>query len=300
MRLMIALFAAAILAQSQPPVPRSRKDAGSEQKEAAPQKDKVSRQNGVSQPPITINQYNSTPSNREERQAGEEQKQSTTLKDVSDLLLAFFTLILAGATILLARVAYLQWKTMEGHERALSAMASHMESGLEEAARAAKAAADTARIAHENFTHAYRPRLAVRFVTIHGIERFDEVWGEFLAVNVGETKAILKGYWCDVVPLDGSLPTTPAYADKSEKPLANIELLPSESTYVSFPDLEERHRPSDFPEYQLMRQGELYVLGWIKYADTAGREHRKGFAFVYIRNHQRFEPVKQEDYHYDD
>jgi hypothetical protein len=301
MRLILALLAVAILAQSQQTVPSLGNASVGKQEKTNGQSKQVSEQNEQPQSPVVINQYyDSHVRNRPEGSANTEEKHSISLEEISTVLLALFTLILAGATILLARVAYLQWKTMEGHERALSAMATHMESGLNETAKAANAATETAKVAHENFTHAYRPRLAIRFMTIHGVEHFEDSWGEFLAVNVGDTKAVLKGYRCDIVPLDANLPTIPPYAGLAEKPLTGIELLPSESTYISFPDYGRKSKPNDFSEYRLMRQGEIYVVGWIRYADGVGREHRKGFAFLYIRNHQRFEPVKNDDYHYDD
>jgi hypothetical protein len=301
MRLIVALLAVAILARSQQSVPSLGNAGVNKQEKSNGQNKQVSDQNKQLQSPVVINQYyDSQVRNRPEGDTNTKEKHSISLDEISTALLALFTLILAGATILLACVAYLQWKTMKGHERALSAMATHIESGLNETAKAANAAAETARVAHENFTHAYRPRLAIRFMTIHGVEPFGDSWGEFLAVNVGDTKAVLKGYQCDIVPLDANLPTIPPYAGKDEKPLTGIELLPSESTYMSFPDYGQKPKPNDFSEHKLMRQGELYVLGWIRYADATGREHRKGFAFLYIRDSRCFEPVRQEDYHYDD
>lgn len=143
MRLALMFFAAVILAQSQPPPPSLGKEAKSEQKNSATQKQQVQPNNNQPQPsPITVNQYATQPQSGDKPQANAEQDKSPsneTIIAIGTVLLFFATMFLALATAVLCVVAILQWRTLEAHKEA-----------FEELAGAATMSANTAREALEN------------------------------------------------------------------------------------------------------------------------------------------------------
>jgi hypothetical protein len=142
MRPCLALLVAGIaLAQSQPPLPREQ--AIHKKEKATSEQKRIGTQNEQPQSPVTINQYYSNIGDGPKRHSAAEDKYNGLLEAInagSTVLLAIFTIVLAGATIILARIAYLQWQTMKDHKTAFETIAEHLEEGLAETKKTADAA----------------------------------------------------------------------------------------------------------------------------------------------------------------
>jgi hypothetical protein len=294
------LFSAALLlaalslaqTQSQPPFPTPGKESRREQKQAASQDTQLSQHTPQAQPtPLTIK-----PNTTEIRTDGAEKNNGASLEfinTVSTAFLAVFTLLLAVAMAALCVVAYFQWRTMQGHEKALRGMASHMSDGLAETRKATNTA-------HETFVNAHRPRLTIRFIAADGIEQVNPISGRFLVFNTGDTKAFLIRCYSEIVIYKDGLPATTPYEGKIGEPFVDIELIPGQSTPVVFPTGGPKAPPEEYRDFDLQRHGYIYLIGWIEYSDEAKRVHKLGFARKYDRQTRRFARESDPDYEYDD
>lgn len=309
MRPYIALLIVGIcFAQSQPPSPTSREDAHGKQTNRTARDEHIATKdeqpkNGV----VIVNQYNPAPNDRDKREQASEHDKSTVkewIDTISTVLLAGSTIMLFLATVALGIIAYFQWRTMQGHHAALTNMAAHMESGLAETVKAASAARDSAETANRTFVASHRPRLEVRFMSDNGIAQIKAITGRFILCNIGDTRATLIRGYSEVIPLPFDRDRLPAATPYERQPGAafiDIELLPGNSTPVTFPTIApKKPEPSDAREHDLETRGNIYVIGWIDYTDDTGIVHRKGFARRYYRDTKRFERVNDQDYEYDD
>jgi hypothetical protein len=145
MRLLTVLLLALACqsAQSQPS-PTPPKGGQVEQQKYPANQGQIQSDDGVSKRGSIIinNQVSATPSDRTEKGNSQKAQQESSLQGISDGLLALFT-------ALLVVVAVLQWLTMRGHARELTAVAEHLRDGLQQTKKAAEAAIKTANLTEE-------------------------------------------------------------------------------------------------------------------------------------------------------
>jgi hypothetical protein len=287
--------------QSQPPTPTPTKNSAVKKQNTPANQQQVGSNNEQTEPGVTvINQFYPQYDSRDKEKSEDRQNSNTFLEKVSTALLAFFTFLLFVATAVLCYIARLQWRTMVAHKQSLEAMAAHMENGLAETTKAANAARDSAKTSEQTFVASHRPRLTVRFMSADGIEQVNPISGRFLLFNTGDTKAKLIRGHSEVVIYVGNLPATTPYEGNIGDPFVDVELIPGDSVPVTFPTVPQEQEPGEIRDYDLHRDGNIYVIGWIAYSDPSGRVHRKGFAYRYNRITKRFQREPDEDYEYDD
>jgi hypothetical protein len=201
-------------------------------------------------------------------------------------------------TVVIAVVYYLQLKAMR--------------EAVDEARKASDASRDSADAAKQAFLTTHRPRIAVKFMWIQGMEHMSQgLSGQFRVFNSGETKAILQSYYSNII----ILPTLPAMAPLQEDGHEFTgELLPGEFTQghlptggvktVNFQELNAlRNRIEDVRKHGKDTESNphnLFVVGWIKYLDEGKVPRTVGFCKKYNFATHRFEREADEDYEYGD
>jgi hypothetical protein len=290
MRLLLVLLLCQLL-QSQPPSPTPRKNAGNEEKQKGSQYGQVPDHNNQPQTPVTINQFYSLPGNWPEGKGPSEQKHGPSLDEISTLLLAFFTLVLAGATGLLARIAYLQWRTMEGHERAFAAIAAHIKSGLEETKKAANAALLNAKA----LMNAERPWMLLTKTRgpgsgwylpddpgiVPGMAFDFKVFGN-KPVRITDRKFILRPVSAKIGtrPLEPDLPLVPDYGPRQVGLPAAGEMMTPEHTFLIHCTLDARLSEA---EWENLRDERTLMCahGFIKYIDPFAEQRETRVCYVW-------------------
>jgi hypothetical protein len=132
--------------------------------------------------------------------------------------------------------------------------------------------------------------------------------GHFWLFNTGETVAILKQSYSDVIVSD-HLPARAPYEDKAGRPFADAELRPGQSIRVEFPTVRGAITRSEYITLRNCREAarsgkdapdHLYVIGWIEYIDEAKQQRRMGFCRRYNFRLEVFEREPHPDYEYGD
>jgi hypothetical protein len=178
--------------QSQPPSPTQAKKASNQQKKTTTKEQSGNPNNHQPQPgQITVNQYNSNPDDQGTTDTAKEKNEAASRERINTLsteLLAASTFLLFVATGALCVVAVRQWRTMQGHERALTQMGTYMSQGLAETAKAASAAGMSAKAAlstAEGFMNSERAWLIIE------TSEMDMTQAVFKFTNYGRTPARL-------------------------------------------------------------------------------------------------------------
>ena len=200
------------------------------------------------------------------------------------------TFLVTIFTGVLAWLAYRQW-------RAMVAQAEYMRGQLE--------------ATRQMFAATRRPRLAIRYMSATDGVRHQRVNGTFDLFNVGEINAVLRASYSEILAVD-RLPAVAPYEGDHGRPFVDTALLPGQSIRVAFPTtprdltfaefavIGNRTETAANPHLNLGRTGELYVLGWVEYADDAGAIRMMGFCRKYNFLTERFERYADPDYEYDD
>lgn len=295
MRLALLLFAAVMLVQSQPPSPTPGKESRSKQKESATNEKQVQSDSNQRPPiPVTVNQYNAEPNNRDKAQNNAEQNKSASrewINTFSTVLLALFTLLLAVATAALCGVAILQWRTMKRHEEAFKGIATSMSEGL----AATRISADAAKRSSDILVNTERawlrvvsvlPTRIVLSTTLPNVNEF-----VFDLENKGRTAASLTGpYRGKFHMLHGieTLPEIPDYGQiaglipEHESPMYGRLLAPGElngqiSQKCVSPAITEEVA-NGIRDHKFR----LYFYASLKYFDCADQERELQFCYVFM------------------
>jgi hypothetical protein len=157
-----------------------------------------------------------------------------------------------------------------------------------------------------------RPRITVRnfyfskmkgtgaiYSVPSGIEVGSVCSGQFYIANSGGSRACIQEIDCRVWvdEEDGPLPAKRPY--EGEMGMQEKKVLLSGQ---SIPYLFSRANPLQFntPTRLGFKSANLYVLGWIGYTDDLGIYRRMGFCRRYDTSKDRFLPVDDADYEYED
>src|SRR5262249_4047159 len=132
--------------------------------------------------------------------------------------------------------------------------------------------------------------------------------GQFFVHNVGASDAILKKEYSEIF-IGNYLPAINPYFGKHGRELVDVLLKPGESTAITFPTVKLEQTYRHFRQWQhfMGRTGiqggpnssELFLIGWIRYADSSGRERVFGYSRKFDWLTQRFKRIQDEDYEYD-
>jgi hypothetical protein len=125
----------------------------------------------------------------------------------------------------LAWLAYRQW-------RAMVEQAEYMRGQLEATQRM--------------FASTRRPRLTIRYMSATNGLRSQSIYGHFYLLNVGETNAILRASYSEIIVADRLPATAPYVGEKGTRFVETALLLPGQSIRVSFPTTP---RDLTFPEF---------------------------------------------------
>jgi hypothetical protein len=186
---------------------------------------------------VTVNQYAAEP------RAQEHYSKSEPGIDLSAWSLVLFTAALAA-------VAVLQWGTMRRHECALKAMQGAPSTGLAETKKAAEAAKQSADAAERTYLASHRPKLRIRFVVTQILAGGTCIDGDFLAFNTGETAAVLRRCYSEVIVGDSLPPRSDLYMQGGE--MLKGRLVQGQSVTIKFPSGGPKQIETD--EYMAIRR----------------------------------------------
>ena len=224
------------------------------------------------------------------------------------------TILEALSTLVIAILAYCQWRTLKEHKKAFESMAGHLESGLVQTTIAANAAKGSADAAKQSFVLSHRPKLSIRFM--NPTEKYADaipISGSCQVFNTGETKAVLDRQWFEIV-IGKHLPAVAPYQGKHGKRFVDETLVPGNPVEIIFPtdepraiNTEEYIALANHRDFVQARSGErpthaedLFVVGWISYFDETKTSRTVGFCQRYNFWTERFERVADFDYEYGD
>jgi hypothetical protein len=297
MRLVVALFVAAILAQSQQPSPTPPKVGQVDQQKHPTDQTQVRPQDEVPKgsPIIINNQLSASPSDRTEQTDRNKSQDDAPSKWISDELLALFT-------ALLVVVAVLQWLTARGHERELIAMAGNMRRSL---ILTQRPHLTVRRIMLDE------PAYGNRFISARiGEAPFKpdvSISGRFSLVNRGNGLARIIDSSCAFL-----IAGPPDRLPREFKPHQGIWTPPIPIGTVLQPgQIEECKFLGKGPSLEAYKYAystdnpppegiHFYVTGWISYADELGLTRRTNFCRQYAHPLDRFFPVADSDYENED
>ena len=198
------------------------------------------------------------------------------------------------------------------HRTALAAKAS-----ADAAQESADAAHDSVVATNKSFIATHRPKLTTRFFFVpNGVGRgIVPIIGNFLVFNTGESQAILRRSYSEVVFADNLPARSAAYVIGEGATDVTQALAPGESRALDFPtnvpeeytfkEYSGIHNRQDAAEKDPIRQknwpwDNLFIVGWIEYMDEAGRSRKAGFCRKYDFVTKRFEVEEDPDYQYED
>jgi hypothetical protein len=177
-------------------------------------------------------------------------------------------------------------------------------------------------LARAEFISTHRPRLRIRNVVVREPQdAYGKKWprfhpgqivrGQFFIANVGSGRAdILEGH-CSVYWTNDGLPMARPYEGKRDNlAVVSNTLLSGESTHVLFQS--ETLVGQEGPTFGMrtILGHNLYVMGWVTYADGNGNVRRTAFCREYFKNKGpngeivgtggRFFPVDNPDYEHEE
>lgn len=215
--------------------------------------------------------------------------------------LAEYTLYLVYVTIILAIIAFGQFMMFLRQLRLL-------DQSTTQGKIAASAAKDNSDLAHKEFISSHRPKLLVRRIT-HSISQIGQ--NAFLGinyeiVNVGDTPAnvietsefaFFPKHVGDKIENPYIIPPYNGTISRRIKPLASGE------TYVFTyrRDAIDLGNQSDFvDEFGGVNTDHMIFFGFVIYEDMNGRKRKTAFMRQYDRIAQRYSPINDPDYEYQD
>jgi hypothetical protein len=151
---------------------------------------------------------------------------------------------------------------------------------------------------HEEFIAAHRPKLTIRFIDL-STQSNEPLTVTFVLANSGQTRAIIKNSLVDL-QFHTDLPT-PNYSDGQDV-IGRIDLEPAafmEGVFVKQMIAQTAITGRSMQE-TLNFGASLYFVGVIQYTDANGTWRRMCFCRKYNRSTERFDPVSDPDYEYED
>jgi hypothetical protein len=239
---------------------------------------------GSKENPLFVNVVPSSDAEKRAAEEREDRKQASTIEDRLGRYTLWLVITTAGlviATAVLGAVAIWQGRLLRGQIQ----------------------------LAREEFISTHRPRLRVSNFDTHspgdirqGREPFKQnetVAGQFYITNVGGTTAIVTAIGCWVNWWTGSLPRVRPYEGKDPNTRIQSSLAPGQSMPILFNS--EEPLPQDIGSIRQRSSGwGLYVLGWIEYRDVMGYRRRTEFCREWRPETQRYAPVNDNDYEYEE
>lgn len=183
--LLLGLFCASL--QSQPPAPAPRETAQENQDKTAPKTNKSAPENDPAKSTVVNSVTVVTGRDQQESGNPSERKTSTDWWALANTgLITIFTGVLAF-------LAYQQWQTLKGHEKAFLELAGYMRDGLEKTTVAANAARDSADVTAVQLELTERPWLSIETDATSDLT-YDtsglNIGSEARITNTGKTPAV--------------------------------------------------------------------------------------------------------------
>ena len=303
------VLACNVYAQSQPPSPAPTKFTQNDKSKTARKQTVASGdKSDADSVSAQIDQLKSKLATWENRQAAKQRQENTS----SDWWLRWSTIATAIATLAIAGLGIFQGWAMHKQRLAMDAQAAYMRDGLAETKKAADASVASAETARRTFVDSHQPKLAVRFMFLNGSREQGRdiiMEGRLFVHNVGLSVAILTSQYTEIF-IGNHLPAINPYEGKIGEQLIDVTLEPGRSTVITFPTVKpegslQHHRQWVHYAGRTGVHGgpnasDLFVIGWIKYNDSMGRERTFGFSRKFDWLTQRFNRTPDQDYEYDD
>jgi hypothetical protein len=228
-----------------------------------------------------VNEYYPEPNDGDKSHRHAEQNE-TASKGGVDWLLAISTLLLFFATCALCAVAYWQWQTMKGHEKALTGMAGNMERGLVETAKAADAAKRSA----DALMGIERARISVmmgyKLPELRPMkDRLEMIYITPTVQNFGKTTGIASIITArlHVLPNSERLPANPDYS--SEKFVHTVR-----GPIDIFPNIPWQPLRLGISNAEmgpiLEAKTTLWLYGYVDYVDVFNTAHQTRFCYILL------------------